>query len=170
MPAATPERDPAYTVEQWEAACATAKRRAGSDWENPPYAGVENPDGWRWSRCYMAALRMFPEVVHLDLNPSVAPKDIPAGTDDVVNQMPITEGMKMVDFHGEYDYGRYYPLEVYIEIMKKSKENPMTRQPINEDEVVEYTAHIVPKAGRRRRKTRKGRKGRKGRKHTVRKY
>lgn len=118
----------------------------------------------------MSALRMFPEVVHLDLNPSVAPKDIPAGTDDVVNQMPITEGMKMVDFHGEYDYGRYYPLEVYIEIMKKSKENPMTRQPINEDEVVEYTAHIVPKAGRRRRKTRKGRKGRKGRKHTVRKY
>ena len=172
MPAATPERHPAYTVEQWEAACANAKGRMRTVWENPPYAGVANPEGWRWSQCYMSALRMFPEVVHLDLDPSVGPKDIPAGSEDVVNQMEIEEGTKMVDFHGEYDHGRYYPLEVYIEIMKKSKQNPMTRQPIKEDEVVQYTAHIVPKAGRRRktRKGRKGRKGRKERKHTVRKF
>ena len=49
-----------YTVEQWEAACASAKRLAGTQWENPPYAGVKNPEGWRSSMCYMKALQMFP--------------------------------------------------------------------------------------------------------------
>ena len=158
MPAANPERPEEYTVEQWDAACTRAKKKYSPEtWENPPYAGVENPDGWRFSQCYSAALRMFPEVVHID--PSEGPRDIPADTDDVVNLMPITEGMKMVDFHGEYDHGRYYPLEVYIEIMKKSKQNPMTRQPIDEEEVIQYTAHIVPKkAGRRRRQTKRSKR------------
>ena len=169
MPVANPSRIEEYTVEQWEAACEKAKRRYSPEtWENPPYAGQTDPEGWRRGQCFSAALRMFPEV--LFLNPSVGPKDIPAGSVDLVNQMEIEEGTKMVDFHREYDHGRYYPLEVFIEIMKKTKENPMTREPIDEDAVVQYTAHIVPKAGRRRRKTRKGRKGRKERKHTVRKY
>jgi len=157
MPAANPERPEEYTVEQWEAACTRAKKKYSPEtWENPPYAGVENPDGWRFSQCYSAALRMFPEVVHID--PSEGPRDIPADTDDVVNLMPITEGMKMVDFHGEYDHGRYYPLEVYA-ALKAPKLNPITRQPINDEDVVQYTAHIVPKkAGRRRRQTKRSKR------------
>lgn len=144
-----------YTVEQWEAACARAKKRySPATWENPPYGGQTDPEGWRAGQCFSAALGMFPEVVFL--NPSVGPKDIPAGTDDVVNQMEIEEGMEMVDFHGEYDRGRYYPLEVF-KALKAPKLNPMTRQPIDEEEVIQYTAHIVPKAGRRR-KTKKSKR------------
>ena len=60
MPAANPKRMEQYTVEQWEAACASARGLAGSMWENPPYAGIKNPEGWRSSMCYMKALKMFP--------------------------------------------------------------------------------------------------------------
>jgi hypothetical protein len=107
---------------------------------------------------------MFPEVVHL--KPSEGPRDIPKDTVDTVYQMEITEGMQMVDFHGEYGYGRYYPLEVYV-ALKDPKLNPMTRQPIDESDVIQYTAHIVPKAGGLRRKPKRTRRTRK-RKHTRR--
>ena len=145
MPVAIPERPEEYTVEQWDAACAAARRKWPTEWENPPYAGKTNPDGWRFSQCYAKALQMFPEVV-VDLNPSEGPRDIPKDTVDLIYQMPITEGMKMVDFHGEYGHGRYYPLEVYT-ALKTPRLNPVTREPIKEEDVIQYTAHIVPKAG-----------------------
>jgi hypothetical protein len=64
--------------------------------------------------------------------------------------MEIEEGMDMVDFHGEYGYGRHYPLEVYNEL--RPRNNPMTRRPILPTDVQFYTAHIVPAGGRRRRR------------------
>jgi hypothetical protein len=93
-------------------------------------------------------------------------RNIPPDTDDVVYAMPITEGMDMVDFHGEYGYGRYYPLEVY-NALAVPKENPITRQTILPADVQYYTAHIAPAGGRRRRKTKKGK--RRARK-TLRRY
>ena len=164
MPAANPARPEEYTAEQWDAACERAKRKYSPEtWENPPYGGVDNPDGWRFSQCYMKALQMFPEVVLL--NPSVGPRDIPKDTVDTVYQMEITEGMQMVDFHGEYGYGRYYPLEVYA-ALKDPKLNPMTRQPIDENDVIQYTAHIVPKAGGlRTKRTKRTKRTRRTRKH-----
>jgi hypothetical protein len=78
-------------------------------------------------------------------------RSIPPGSEDVVYSMEITEGMDMVDFHGEYGYGRYYPLEVYNDL-HLPKQNPSTRQPILPAEVEYYTAHIAPAGGRRRRR------------------
>jgi len=94
-------------------------------------------------------------------------RNIPPDTDDVVYAMPITEGMDMVDFHGEYGYGRYYPLEVYNDL-HVPKSNPVTRRPILPADVQYYTAHIVPAGGRRRRKTKKSR--RRARKSRRRQY
>ena len=56
MPPPNPKRPEEFTEDQWEQACARAKKRAGSVWENPP----SNPEGWRFSRCYTSALDMFP--------------------------------------------------------------------------------------------------------------
>jgi hypothetical protein len=81
-------------------------------------------------------------------------RSIPPGSEDVVYSMEITEGMDMVDFHGEYGHGRYYPLEVYTDL-HLPKQNPITRQVILPAEVEYYTAHIAPAGGRRRRKTKK---------------
>jgi hypothetical protein len=86
-------------------------------------------------------------------------RNIPPNTNDVVYAMEITEGMDMVDFHGEYGFGRYYPLEVYTELYPKL--NPITRRQILPTEVQYYTAHIAPAGGRRRRQTKKS-KRRKG--------
>ena len=87
-------------------------------------------------------------------------RNIPPGSQDVVYAMPITEGMDMVDFHGEYGYGRYYPVEVYNALVPK--QNPMTRRPILPAEVQYYTAHIAPPGGRRKTKksNRRARKSR----------
>jgi hypothetical protein len=82
-------------------------------------------------------------------------RNIPPNTDDLINAMPITEGMDMVDFHGEYGYGRYYPVEVYDALVPK--QNPMTRRPILPAEVQYYTAHIAPPGGRRKTKKSKRR-------------
>ena len=61
MPAANPERPKEFTEEQWEKACAAAKRRYRPEtWENPPYAGKTEPEGWRFSQCYTSALTLFP--------------------------------------------------------------------------------------------------------------
>jgi hypothetical protein len=93
------------------------------------------------------------------LQPNIPPKpwpqrNIPPNTEDIVNQDTITEGMDMVDFHGEYGFGRYYPLEVYT-ALQVPKRNPMTRQRIINANLQYYTAHIAPAGGRRRRKTKK---------------
>ena len=98
---------------------------------------------------------IFKRVVVVVVPPKPWPqRNIPPNTDDVVNQMEITEGMDMVDFHGEYGFGRYYPLEVYNEL-HLPKRNPITRQWILPADLQYYTAHIAPAGGRRRRKTKK---------------
>ena len=89
-------------------------------------------------------------------------RNIPPNTDDLINAMPITEGMDMVDFHGEYGYGRYYPVELY-NALRLPKLNPMTRRPILHAEVQYYTAHIAPPGGRRRQTRKSNRRARKSR-------
>jgi hypothetical protein len=83
-------------------------------------------------------------------------RNIPAGTNDIVNQDTITEGMDMVDFHGEYGFDRHYPVEVYDALHPKL--NPMTRRPILPSDLQYYTAHIAPAGGRRRRQTKKSKR------------
>lgn len=79
-------------------------------------------------------------------------RNIPPNTNDLVHQFPITENMDMVDFHGEYGFGRYYTVEVY-DALHLPKLNPMTRRPILPGDVQYYTAHIAePIGGRRRRR------------------
>jgi hypothetical protein len=90
-----------------------------------------------------------------DIPPKPWPqRNIPPNTNDVVYSMEITEDMDMVDFHGEYGHGRYYPLEVYNDL-HLPKRNPITRQPILQGDLQYYTAHIAPAGARRRRKTKK---------------
>lgn len=79
-------------------------------------------------------------------------RNIPANTDDTIHMMPITDGMDMVDFHGEFGHQRYYPVVVYNSLNPKL--NPITRQPILPGDVTFYTAR-VPASGGRRRRTRK---------------
>ena len=93
-------------------------------------------------------------------------RNIPANTDDPVNYATITNGMDMVDFHGEFGFGRYYPLDVYN--LLNPRLNPVTRQPILPGDVTFYTAR-VPESGGRRRRTRKHRRSR-GRKTRSRRY
>jgi len=101
---------------------------------------------------------IFSAVVRVVVPPKPWPqRNIPPDTDDLVNQMPITEGMDMVDFHGEYGFGRYYPLEVYNDL-HLPKLNPITRRQILPGDLLFYTAHIVPAGGRRRRKTKKSKR------------
>uniref|UniRef100_A0A6C0F6I3 Uncharacterized protein n=1 Tax=viral metagenome TaxID=1070528 RepID=A0A6C0F6I3_9ZZZZ len=94
-------------------------------------------------------------------------RDIPANTDDTIHMMPITDGMDMVDFHGEFGFGRYYPVVVYNSLNPKL--NPITRQPILPGDVAFYTARVPASGGRRRRRTRKYRRSR-GRKTRSRRY
>jgi hypothetical protein len=84
-------------------------------------------------------------------------RNIPPNTNDLVNQYPITEGMDMVDFHDEYGFGRYYPVDVY-DALHLPKLNPMTRRPILPGDLQYYTAHIAEPIGGRRRRTKKSRR------------
>ena len=54
MPAPNPERPEEFTEDQWEQACARAKKRAGAE------GWGKAEEGWRFSRCYTSALDMFP--------------------------------------------------------------------------------------------------------------
>jgi len=95
---------------------------------------------------------IFRPVVQVVVPPKPWPqRNIPPNTNDVVNQMEITEGMDMVDFHGEYGFGRYYPLDVYDDL-HLPKKNPITRQLILPGDLQYYTAHIAPAGARRRRR------------------
>jgi hypothetical protein len=106
---------------------------------------------------------IFRPVVQVVVPPKPWPqRNIPPNTNDVVNQMEITEGMDMVDFHGEYGFGRYYPLDVYDDL-HFPKKNPITRQLILPGDLQYYTAHIAPAGGRRRKTKKSKRRGRKTR-------
>jgi len=77
--------------------------------------------------------------------------------------MPITDGMDMVDFHGEFGHQRYYPVVVYNSLNPKL--NPITRQPILPGDVTFYTARVPASGGRRRRTRKTKRRARKTRRH-----
>jgi hypothetical protein len=86
----------------------------------------------------------------------LAKRDIPDGSDAVISMAPITEDMKMVDFHDEYDkYKRYWTVDIFDQL-PNPKSNPFTFKPISPADLTYYIAHIVPApagAGRRRRRT-----------------
>jgi hypothetical protein len=69
----------------------------------------------------------------------------------------ITNGKNMVNFHGEYDYGRYYTKNSFngLKVKGKRKENPITRKLIEPENVVKYKAKLV--GGRRKTQRRRRR-------------
>jgi hypothetical protein len=76
-------------------------------------------------------------------------KNIPRNAENAVMMEPIADGNNMVNFHGEYDLGRYYKKSTYNSFVVPKK-NPFTRRAIRTRNVVRYKAKV---GGRR--KTRK---------------
>jgi hypothetical protein len=74
-------------------------------------------------------------------------RNIPSGSTNVISYDEIEDGDKMVNFHGEYDYGRYYKRSTFNAMPRKI--NPMTTEPVRKRNIVDYTAHIVPAGARR---------------------
>ena len=153
MPSANPERPKEFTEDQWEQACAAAKRRyLPGTWENPPYAGIENPEGWRFSQCYMSALNLFPlppvEVTFDVKQSELEPRDIFTGDE-------FKQGDRVIRIGGKNNW--IYNRD---ELEKWWKKNPNTNplvsgtQQMAEGTKIEYgTLNILPSGGRR--KTRK---------------
>ena len=153
MAAPNPERPKEFTEEQWEKACVRAKRLAGRHWENPPHdAGRENPDGWRFSQCYMRALDLFPlppvEVTFDVKQSELEPRDIFTGDE-------FKQGDRVIRIGGKNNW--IYNRD---ELEKWWKQKPKTNPLVGTDEMaegttIEYgTLNIVPEKGGRR-KTRK---------------
>ena len=84
---------------------------------------------------------------------------LPPGTVDIISQYPIPydKETRMVDFHGERGYGRYYTRETYDHlntpqlnpythqpILPHVPQNPVTRRPILPGDLTEYIAYIDP--------------------------
>jgi hypothetical protein len=95
-------------------------------------------------------------------------KNIPYNAVNELSQANIMPGEKMVNFHGEYNDGRYHTLSSYnsLPLYMGKKRNPYTRENIDPTTVVHYYAKKLPKpptvdptgGGRRRvRKTKKRR-------------
>ena len=152
MPAPNPERPEEFTEDQWEKACVVAKRVAGSNWENPPYDGAKNPDGWRFGQCYRYALEMYPPPpveVTFDVKQSeLEPRDIFTGDE-------FKQGDRVIRIGGKNNW--IYNRD---ELEKWWKQKPKTNPLVGTDEMaegttIEYgTLNIVPEKGGRR-KTRK---------------
>lgn len=84
---------------------------------------------------------------------------VPPGTTDIISAYPIPydTDTRMVDFHGERGFGRYYTRDTYDRllvprlnpytqqpILPHVPENPMTRRPIFPGDITEYIAYIDP--------------------------
>jgi hypothetical protein len=84
---------------------------------------------------------------------------VPPGTTDIISAYPIPydTDTRMVDFHGERGFGRYYTRDTYDRllvprlnpytqqpILPHVPENPMTRQRIFPGDITEYIAYIDP--------------------------
>lgn len=82
--------------------------------------------------------------------PVVAPKTIPAGSEDPITREDIKNGDAMIDFDNEASFSRYYHETTYPLLRNK---NPFTNKEINISTVQKYTANVA--AGGKRRKTRK---------------
>lgn len=83
-----------------------------------------------------------------------APLSVPYGTRNVITNKLIYQGMKMANFAGERDRGRFYTRKTF-ESLEVPKRNPFDRATIKE--VLYYTASIAPKAGHGGRYSRRGR-------------
>lgn len=86
-----------------------------------------------------------PEHAQITEKIAPAPLSVPYGTRNVITNKLIYEGMKMADFAGERNRGRFYTRKTFksLEIPKR---NPFDRATIKE--VLYYVASIAPKAGR----------------------
>lgn len=105
---------------------------------------------------------------------NIPSRNIPAGSSNTISYANIADGSQMVNFHNEFNKGRYYTQNTYNSIQTNErigrKRNPYTRAPI--DEITSYKAHIVgveAEGGKRKskktRKSKKSRKSKKTRKH-----
>ena len=86
-------------------------------------------------------------------------RNIGAGQETVILEIPIVNGMMMVDFGNppESRFGRYYSLD---EFQRLGNIHPVNRVPITN--VVNYIARVGPIGGRRT-QTRRSRKTRRNR-------
>ncbi len=74
---------------------------------------------------------------------------LPRNAKNAITMDPIEEGQTMVNFHGEFDQGRYYTKNTYNSI--NPKRNPYTRQNILPKNVIHYRAHL--QGGKHRKRT-----------------
>lgn len=84
-------------------------------------------------------------------------RNLPADATNAITYDPIANGTNMVNFHGEFDHGRYYKRNTFAQLPagpNGRKRNPYTQQNIMNTR--SYRARIPPQPaeGGRRRKTR----------------
>lgn len=83
---------------------------------------------------------------------------IPVNTSNAVTYTNINDGANMVNFHGEFDHGRFYTRNTFNKfqphVYSGKKRNPFTQQNIEPGNITRYKAK-KPAAGGRRRKTMK---------------
>lgn len=72
-------------------------------------------------------------------------RNIPRGSNSAL-MTNIAENDEMVNFHGEYNLGRFYTRANYNGL-RTPKRNPMTRRNISRNNVKRYRAHLVNKTG-----------------------
>jgi hypothetical protein len=65
---------------------------------------------------------------------------VPPNKDDAISYETIENGMQMVDFHNERKFERYYTKASYDSL--NPKQNPITRKPIRESDVMYYIADV----------------------------
>ena len=90
-------------------------------------------------------------------HPVVAPRNIPRNAENAITMNAIQNGNNMVNFHGEYNLGRYYKKGTYNSF-REPKKNPYTRRNIASTNAVQYKAKV---GGRRLRSTRRHNRTRK---------
>ena len=131
--------------------------------------GFHLGDAWQYTPEYNELSREATAMEHAILEPSergefirsTETRDIPNGSTDAISYEDIKEGDEMIDFDGEYGYGRYYTKNTFKSLGK----NPYTRQPFRTP-AAPYKAHLVaaPPGGRRRKTRKHSKKTRKTRK------
>ncbi len=104
----------------------------------------ENGNGNRNGNNYGAALR------GLYMN------EIPKNAENAIMGNKIEEGNRMVNFHNERNFGRFYK-ESTLNALPQKK-NPFTKKNIRNSNIVRYVAHVKKRKSRRTRKARKTRK------------
>lgn len=72
---------------------------------------------------------------------------LPTNAVNAITMDPITEGQSMVNFHGEFEKGRYYTRDTYNSL-SRPKRNPFTRRNIMPANVIAYKARVT--GGKRR--------------------